>query len=132
MQPTKPELKAILVCDSVIADKLTDKYTLIGIFDRIYLVKFPTAYSPVCLYVAFTGALGDYSIRIEFYDRGEDKRLANIPLPRGIHSSDRLKVNQVVCQFPPLQFPHEGNYEIRVYANDEMLGQKIIQAVLRR
>jgi len=41
MQTTKPQLKAILTYDNIIAEKGTDKHSLIGIFDRMYITNFP-------------------------------------------------------------------------------------------
>ena len=49
MQTTKLQLKAILTCDTIIAEKGTDKYSLIGIFDRMYITKFPASYFPIYL-----------------------------------------------------------------------------------
>ena len=131
MQLAKPELKAILTCDTIIADKATDKYSLIGIFDRIYIARFPAAHFPSCLYVAFTEASGDYKMRLEFYDLTEGKVIGSASLPNPIHCPDRFRIHQVVFRLPPVPLPHEGSYEMRVYANDQILGQKTIQAIQR-
>ena len=131
MQTTKPQLKAILTCDTIIAEKGTDKHSLIGVFDRMYITKFPTSYFPIYLYLAFSGA-GDFRIRVSFHDLTEDKEIASSSLPQLIHCPDRLKTYQVIFRFPPLLLPQEGDYDFIVYANDEIIGQRTIHVIQRK
>ena len=131
MQTTKPQLKAILTCDNIIAEKGTDKHSLIGIFDRMYITKFPASYFPIYLYLAFSGA-GDFRIRVSFHDLTEDKEIASSSLPQLIHCPDRLKTYQVIFRLPPLPLPQEGDYDFIVYANDEIIGQRTINVIQRK
>ncbi len=132
MPPPNPVLKAILLCDTVITDKASDKHSLIGLFERVYVAKFPAFHFPACLFVEFTGAAGDYKIRVEFFDQTSSKALFNLPLPNLIKCPDRLKAHRLVFRLPPMPFPQEGDYEIRVYANDHILCQKTLQTITRR
>jgi len=131
MQTTKPQLKAILTCDTIIAEKGTDKHSLIGIFDRMYITKFPTSYFPIYLYLAFSGS-GDFRIRVSFHDLTEDKEIASSSLPQLIHCPDRLKTYQVIFRLPPLPLPQEGDYDFIVYANDEIIAQRTINVIQRK
>ena len=131
MQATKPQLKAILTCYTIIAEKGTDKHSLIGIFDRMYIAKFPTSYFPIYLYLAFSGS-GDFRIRVSFHDLTEDKEIASSSLPQLIHCPDRLKTYQVIFRLPPLPLPQEGDYEFIVYANDEIIAQRTINVIQRK
>ena len=131
MQTTKPQLKAILTCDTIIAEKETDKYSLIGIFDRMYITKFPTTFFPFFLYLAFSGS-GDFRIKISFHDLTEDKEIASTSLPQPIHCPDGLKTYQVIFRLPPLPIPQEGDYDFIVYANDEIIAQRTINAIQRK
>lgn len=131
MQTTKPQLKAIITCDTIIAEKGTDKYSLIGIFDRMYIAKFPTQYFPICLYLAFSG-VGDFRLRGSFHDLTEDKELAGWSSSKPIHCPDRLRTYQAIFRLPPLPFPQEGDYEFIVYVNEEIFAQRTIQVIQRR
>lgn len=132
MQPPKPELKAIIVCDNIIVDKRSNKKSLIGLFDRIYIHRFPTTYRPVYVYVAFSDASGDYRFHLEFYSLTENKLLVKSSPVGPIHYPDRFKLNDIIMELPPLPFPGEGDYEMRVFANDQILGQRTINVVQRR
>jgi hypothetical protein len=114
MQTTKPQLKAILTCDNIIAEK--------GI---------PASYFPIYLYLAFSGA-GDFRIRVSFHDLTEDKEIASSSLPQLIHCPDRLKTYQVIFRLPPLPLPQEGDYDFIVYANDEIIAQRTINVIQRK
>lgn len=132
MPPPTPQLKAIITCDYVITEANSNKRSLIGIFDRIYITRFPGTYFPIWLYVAFSEALGDYNIRVEFRDLEQNKVLGEARSSNPLHCTRRDRINEVIFRFPPTPFPHEGDYEMVVYANDQILGQKKIEAILRR
>jgi len=134
MQTTKPQLKAILTYDNIIAEKGTDKHSLIGIFDRMYITNFPiylSIYLSIYLYLAFSGS-GDFRIRVSFHDLTEDKEIASSSLPQVIHCPDRLRTYQVIFKLPPLPLPQKGDYDFIVYANDEIIAQRTITVIQRK
>lgn len=66
--PPTPVVQAFLIADSVIQDRATGKWTVVGIFDQIYAASFPCVHPTVALYVKVADALGRYTVKVEFRD----------------------------------------------------------------
>ena len=60
-----PVLVAAIVCDVAVKDPSTGKVSLIGIFDRISVLNFPTK-RPLSLYVKLTDAEGNYDFNVKY------------------------------------------------------------------
>jgi hypothetical protein len=124
-----PVLIAALVCDVAAIDPSTRKKSLIGIFDRITVGKFPTK-RPVSVYMKVTDAEGDYELEMRYIQCYTGKQLAGAN--GALHSDDKLASIDMVIHFPPLPFPEEGRYEFQIWANDMFLGSTFIDAVSRK
>lgn len=72
--PAKPNIITFLIADSVIQEKGSNKWSAIGIFDRIYAEKFPCLHTNMALYIKLADAEGEYDISVEFKD-SEGKKL---------------------------------------------------------
>lgn len=123
-----PALVAALVCDVAVADPSTGKKTLVGIFDRVNVGKFPTT-RPMSLYMKVTDAEGYYETEARYVQVSSGKVLAEA---KGeMHSNNRLTSLDLHIQFPPLPIPEAGRYEFQVWANSMFLGATFIDAVPR-
>jgi hypothetical protein len=121
-----PVLVAVLVCDVAVADPSTGKKNLIGIFDKVFVNKFPTVRA-MSLYVKLTDAKGKYDLAIEFVVGKTGEKLADV---RGEFVSENpLEAADAHVQFPPLPLPQPGRYELRVLADSIYLGSAVIDAV---
>lgn len=132
-KPPRPVAHAILIADQVIKEAGTNKYTLVGIFNRIYATRFPCDHHKLALYLKFSDALGDYRLEVQLVDLtpgGEDleKVLANVR--GGFQMKDRLGQGEVALVFPVIRFPHPGKYEFRALANDDVVGVVGFEALL--
>ena len=47
--PRPPIVKSFLMADSVIHDRITGKWSIIGIFDRVMASRYPTFHSPLAV-----------------------------------------------------------------------------------
>lgn len=121
-----PVLVAALVCDVAVADPSTGKKNLIGIFDKIYVGKFPTQ-RPMSLYVKVTDAEGDYDTEARYVQIGSGKVLAKAE--GKLHSENRLASIELIVPFPPLPIPEEGRYEFQVWVNSMFLGAAFIDTM---
>lgn len=124
-----PVLVAALVCDVAATDPSTRKKSLIGIFDRITVGKFPTK-RPVSVYIKVTDAEGEYKLEMRYIQCATGKILAGAD--GGLHSKDKLASIDMIVHFPPVPIPEEGRYEFKIWANNIFLGSTFIDAVLRR
>jgi hypothetical protein len=55
---------ALLLCDTIIQDKQTNKRSLIGLFDRLYTKKLPCVHPSLAIFVSLTSGRGQYACEI--------------------------------------------------------------------
>lgn len=123
-----PFLIATLICDVAVADPTTGKKTLVGIFDRIYVSKFPTQ-RPMSLYLKMTDAEGYYPIEIEYVYVNTGEVLVRVA--GEMEARDRTLSSDIYIPLPPLPIPKDGRYEFRVKAGNMFLGNAFMDAVQR-
>ncbi|MBT4731250.1 hypothetical protein HOB87_04715 [Candidatus Woesearchaeota archaeon] len=118
--PVEPKIKSFLIADTVIQEQITNKWSAIGIFDRIYASKFPIKHHSLSLYICLTDAEGDYNIRVEFCD-AEGRKLA---LFEGItlNVPSRLQSVDFGIKTRDLPIPKAGKYFFDLYFNDQSAG----------
>lgn len=118
--PSKPNIISFLIADSVIQEKHSNKWSAIGIFDRIYASKFPCMHANMALYIKLCDAEGDYKIRVEFSDSNARKL--------GVFEGINLKVGSKLAtpdfgiQTRNLFIPKPGKYSFDLYFNDQHCG----------
>ena len=121
-----PFLVAALVCDVAVADPSTGKKNLIGVFNLVGSVAFPTA-RPMSLYIKMTDGEGYYPIEVDyaFVDTGE----ILITATGEIEIEDRTDSTDLYIPFPPVPMPYPGRYEFRIKAGGKFLGNAFIDVV---
>lgn len=115
MSPAEPSIVSFLISDMVIQEKGTNKWSAIGIFDRIIATDFPLLYPRLSLYIRLSDAEGNYDIRVEFCD-DKDCILAifegiSLSVPSRLHNPD-LGITTINL---PIQKP--GKYYFKLYFN---------------
>jgi len=123
-----PVLVAVLVCDAAVTDPSSGKKSLIGIFDRIIVGKFPTQ-RPMALYIKLTDAEGSYKVEARFVQVKSQKVLAKVE--GKLRAIDRAASSSLCLSLPPLPIPSVGQYEFQIWANSVFLGSIAIEAVGR-
>jgi hypothetical protein len=115
--PVAPVIKSFLIADMVIQEQRTNKWSAIGIFDRIFAANFPLRYDRLALYIRLTDAEDKYLIRVEFCDEN-DRKLA---LFEGIELTvpSRLASIDFGIQTRDLPIPKPGKYNFDLYFNDQ-------------
>jgi len=115
----KPEIKSFLIADMVTQEKTTNKWSAIGIFDRIGSRNFPCIHPSLGLYIRLADAEGDYDIRVEFCDASGRK----LALFGGIRLSvsSRLISPDFGIQTRSLPIPKPGKYTFNLFFNNEFV-----------
>lgn len=115
--PSKPKIITFLIADNIIQEKGSNKWSAIGIFDRIYAVKFPYLHANMALYIKLFDAEGEYNIRVEFVD-SEGKKMA---IFKGIKLKVRSKLDHpdFGIRAQNLMIPKPGKYHFDLYFNDD-------------
>lgn len=120
-----PFLMAALVCDAAATDPNTGKKSLLGIFDRIQAVEFPTR-RVVTLYFRIGDAEGRYRMSVKFVSLKDGTIIydtdAEISIP------DRLATSELEVVINPLEIPAPGKYELQLWANSAYVGATSIVA----
>ena len=119
-----PKTNAMLICDQVVTEQGTNKKSLIGIFEHIGAAQFPATHHSMSIYVKLTDAQGSYRFRLVLFDLNDDKTITDCTMPDGVHVESPLHSHELVFNLKGLQFPHPGEYEFRIFANDRIFGQK--------
>jgi hypothetical protein len=117
-----PSIKAILICDQIIHELGTNKKSLIGIFEDIHMLKFPSTHPRIGVYVNLTDAHGEYAIEVRML--GTDrKEIARVP-PQTVRIDNPLKTCELALQMQNTPFKEPGKYEFQIFANGELLATK--------
>jgi len=80
--------------------KEAQKKTIVGVFDTIWVAKFPTDYYPTALFFRGIDAEGEFSIRVEYVQTDSQKVLAEATA--NIHVQDRNKATELAIPLPPI------------------------------
>ncbi len=118
----RPSVKAVLICDYVIHEALTNKKSLIGIFEQIHLPKFPCGYPRIAVYVNMTDAHGKYVLELRLI--GEDGQQVGTGKTPEVTIDSPLKTFEVALQVQNLMFRKPGVYEFQVFANGDLAATK--------
>lgn|ERR1041384_1550730 len=112
-----PVISSFLIADAVIQDRLTGKWSVIGIFDKIYGPAFPCVHPSLALYVKFADAQGRYRVRVEF--RNADDKVVSAFERIEFEVKDRRQGGDfgVTTHGLPLEKP--GRYHFQLYLNDD-------------
>jgi len=112
-----PIVKSFLIADAVLQDRLTGKWSIIGVFDRVMAPSFPVVHPTVALYLRLSDAQGKYKIRVEFRD-DTDRRVG---LFEGIELEVKDAAQAIEVGLPTHMLPLEkpGKYQFQLFINDE-------------
>ena len=116
--PDKPNLLplAMIVCDSVIEDKMTNKKSLIGLFDNINSSKIPCVHPGLNVFVVLTEGNGEYECSLKCIHEDTNKSL--VGLNARIHCKNPREKIELNFELRGLRLPEYGNYRFEFYCND--------------
>ena len=130
MNQVKPSKEAMLICDQIINEAVTNKKSLVGIFEQICAEKLPCTHPDLSVYVKFTGALGDYNFELVLVDLTTDQVIGKAALPTQ-RVPDKLGSYELVFNLMNLKFQNAGKYEFRIFADGDLFGIKSFSVIQR-
>jgi len=110
---------AIVVCDQIIEDKLTNKKSLIGIFNQIGAGSFPCRHPHMAVFVSLTEGRGGCAARLRIAQ--EDAGTVVAELNGQIQFPDIHAVVELNFDLVGLTFPQPGLYSIEFYCDDALI-----------
>lgn len=122
-----PVYLGMFICDHVITDIISNKRSIIGIFDQFQSSEYPSRVS-FTVFARVTDGEGEYRGKLEIVHLEDDKVCGMAEGPMKI--KDRMSVHDLVVQmsFP---IPKEGTYEVRLYVDGAYLGRSVFRAVVK-
>lgn len=116
MKPEIPMGLALVLCDTIIEDRMTGKKSLIGMFDRLGSNKFPCIHPHLSVLVSLTSGKGEYPCKIvcqhldgdtiAFQGQGE------------IKMQNPHQVVDIAFNFHGVKFPKPGIYTLQFQVDD--------------
>ena len=125
MPSSPPLVLSMLICDAIHRDPGTGKHTLLGIFNVIRVSKFPSMFPTMSLYISLTEVIGEYPVHVQIIDADEERD----PIyyhTGNLKCKDPLQVVELAIPITNVTYPRLGEYRIRVFVGDEMIGTRKI------
>ena len=107
---------ALVVCDTIIEDKLTGKKTLVGLFDRIQAGRFPCVHPAMTVFVSITGGRGKYPC--EVVCRHQDEESVAFSAKGHVALPSPQAVVDLVFRLNGVRFPKPGAYWLHFKVDD--------------
>jgi hypothetical protein len=114
-----PIALAMIICDTVIEDKLTNKKTLIGVFNRVNSPKAPCIHPCVNVFLSLTEGIGEYDCTLKCIEVSTEKSI--LDLKGKINFTDRKEIAELNFELRGIMFPNFGEYRFEFYSNNEPL-----------
>lgn len=121
-----PSVVAMLVCDQVIAEQGSGKKSLIGIFENVNAIVFPTPLR-VAVYAKLRDAHGHYKFRIRLVKLKDEKVVIDLDLEADI--PDPTNPTELGINILGIMIPEAGKYEFQLYGNDIYLHRATMNAI---
>jgi uncharacterized protein DUF6941 len=119
-----PYALSLLVCDSVIFERGTNKPTIVGCFSSIATFQFPIAHAGMMVFAEITDGRGAFPVSFQLVDADEENTLFSVSMMH--EGNDPLAVIQLVFRAPPTLFLKPGEYRLQLRAGDEFLMERRI------
>jgi len=111
LSPETPMGLALLVCDTIIEDKLTGKKTLVGLFDRVHAGRLPCVHPAMNVFVSLTGGMGECPCEVVCEHSSADA--VAFSAKGKVSFKDPAQVVDLVFRLKGVRFPQEGTYWLR-------------------
>ena len=123
-----PEVKALIIADTVLQEKQSNKWSVIGVFDRVAAAVFPTARPSLGIYVKLADVVGKHKVTLEFRD-AQDRMLNRIE-GLEIAASEKATTLDFGLQTFNLPIPAPGKYHFVLYIDGELAQMVPIEAMV--
>jgi hypothetical protein len=122
-----PVVKSFLIADTVIQDRLSGKWSIIGVFDRIMTGAFPV-FHPLALYLKLGDTEGRYKIKVELRD-ANDRQVALIE-GNQIDVKAPIQTVELGLRMPPIPLEKAGKYQFQLHVNHEFVASAPLEVML--
>ena len=118
----------MLVCDQIITEQVTNKKSLIGVFDNFNSLQFPVLFPRLAVYVKVADAVGDYLFKLRLVKLKDETLIAEAGIQA--HIADASQYAELALNMGNIPVPEPGKYEFQLYAGENYLHRVTMNAVL--
>ncbi len=118
----KPVLLSILVCDLVLRDEMTQKLSLIGLFNRISSAEFPCRHPQIHVFLSLTDGHGTCPAELRLVHRRTESVLA--ALEGEVQFPSPNAVVEMSFDVHGMMFPEPGHYSFDFFCSGELIGSR--------
>lgn len=126
----EPELIAIVVCDEVIRDQMTHKFTLVGLFNQVAAVSFPYRHPRLNVFVSLTNGHGESAGKLRLVSHDAEQPI--VELKGRIRFPDPLAVVDMHFNLVNIVFLKPGSYGFDLYCDEVLIGSRRFRVVHRK
>ncbi|MCS7014803.1 MAG: hypothetical protein RMJ19_09560 [Gemmatales bacterium] len=126
--PCLPQVLAMIICDMVLDDRISNKKSLIGIFDAIGATNLPCVINELHVYVTMTDGYGRKQVTVRCVKAADNEVLFGTT--QRIEFPDPLAVVELNVGFCGCEFPEAGEYRFQLLVNDHVLAERKFQVTL--
>ena len=128
--PAAPTLVALLICDQVIDDRLTNKKSAIGLFNAVLVARFPATVQQLVVLAAVTEITGQAEVELRLI-RDTDNHVLFTAKEVVVHSQSPLATVDLVFALRGVVIPTPGAYAMELLSHGELLGRRRFQVFQR-
>jgi hypothetical protein len=129
MPPANPTGKVVYVCDDVLQDPGSGKFSFLGIFDDVVpppTVGYPFRLGRICVAAQLVGGSGAVPVRVEVVE-GATQTLVRGAGPFPVNFPTRHQVVTVCFRFLDVDFPAPGVYFVELYSQGAFLDDRLLR-----
>ena len=126
----QPFALALLVCDFVWIDAISQKRTILGTFSALHAPSFPLRMPQLAVYMRLTDGRGQVALKVRIVDDA-DEREPVLEWEGTIDMPDPMRVHDGHIQVANIVFPEPGLYRVQLYACGSLLIERRIEARLK-
>lgn len=108
MSKPNPMHLSMVICDSVIEDKLTGKKSLIGIFNNINVYTVPCVHPRLNVFIALTEGNGQYKVQMRCLKVGDERKILSID--GEVSFNEPRQIIELNFDIAGMKFPDYGDY----------------------
>lgn len=120
--PSLPQVLAMVICDTVIDDRISNKKSLIGLFDAIATTHLPCVVNELHVFLALTEGYGTVNLKMRCASAESDNEL--FATESQVTFPDPLAVLEINLGFRGCSFPQAGEYRFQLFAEGTLLCER--------
>jgi hypothetical protein len=120
--PCTPSVLAMIICDTVIDDRISGKKSLIGLFDAIATTHVPCVVNELHVFVAVTDGYGKMEMKLRCIKTSTEEEIFRTETE--VRFPDPLSVVELNLGFRGGEFPEAGEYRFQLYAEQSILCER--------